>query len=362
MIYYTFALIATMFAWLSVHVKGRKLVEINGRTSIKPQRGLIVLSFLVYFIPSAIRYGIGQDYFYTYEPMFNHIVKDAKSIYTNKLIGYSEVGFTALNKLIGVFTDNAQWLFVITSLISLVLVYICIYDYSPCVPLSVFMLVLGSYYMGSYALVRQSMAIAIFAYSLRYVEKRNPIKYGICMVIAALLHTASLIYIPFYFIGTKKITKKQYLLFSVGIIVGLNVFGGVVSRIVAMTRFSNRINFNSDYNYLLSLVVLIVFYVGVYGLSEKDEDESYRVYLNVMFVSACLIGVSKFLDTSDRIIYGFYYTNFITIPYFISRGRFGKYKSLVVLGLFLSLFVLWSYEHLYYDQFYVIPYVSIFSK
>lgn len=362
MIYFVFAAVATAFAYLAVHARGRKKVIMDGRLVVRPNYSVFTVSFLVYFIPAALRYGIGQDYFYTYKPMFDHIAQESKSIYTNQLIKYSEAGFTLLNRAISIFTNDAQWLFVVCAFISLVIVYICIRDYSTNIPLSVFMLVLGSYYLGSYSLVRQSMAIAIFLYSLRYVKEKKIIKYGICMLLAVMIHSASLIYIPFYFIGTRRFTKKQYVAISLGSIVGLNLFAELISTIVALTRFSNRINVDSEYNYLLSLVVLIVFFVGVYGLNEKNGDENYRLFLNILFVSASLIGVSSFLDTSDRIIFAYYYTNFITIPHFISNGKFGRIKLIIIGGVFFSLFVLWGYEHFYYDQFAVLPYVSIFNR
>ena len=123
MIYWVFAFIATGLAYLSVHVKGRKLKVIEGQTIVYPDKILFGLSFLVYFIPAAVRYGIGQDYFYTYAPTFRWIANGDINLETHSLIRYNEWGFTVLNKAIAFFTSDYQWLFVITALISLVLVY-----------------------------------------------------------------------------------------------------------------------------------------------------------------------------------------------------------------------------------------------
>lgn len=362
MIYFVFAVLATIFAYCAVH----------GRISVKTSIGrkyqsrsvyhiFMLLSFLCYFIPSAVRYGIGQDYFYTYYPMFNFIRNGTVSIYTNSVIKYNEVGFTLINKIIGKFTDNPQWVFVITSAFCLVLAYKCIMDYSPNITFSVFMLVLGSYYMGSYSLIRQSMVIVIFLYSLRFIENRRIIPYMLCCAIAISIQTISIIFIPFYFIGSLKLTKKQYFVASLSVIVGANICRGIVLRIVQMTRFANRINLSSDYNILLSMVVCAVFVVSVLGL-KNDEDERYRLYTNILFICTCLIGISGYLDTSDRIIYAYYYTNFITIPYIFKYSAFKQSdKRLIKICVISALFILWGYEHLYYDQFSVLPYVSIFG-
>lgn len=63
MIYWVFAFIATGLAYLSVHVKGRKLKVIEGQTIVYPDKILFGLSFLVYFIPGSVRYGIGTRLF-----------------------------------------------------------------------------------------------------------------------------------------------------------------------------------------------------------------------------------------------------------------------------------------------------------
>ena len=368
MIYYGFAVIATIFAYLAVHgTVGGRLNENEKYRSKAVYHICILLSFLCYFIPSAIRYGIGQDYFYTYQPMFNYIAKGATSIYTNQVIKYSEIGFTFLNKAIAHFTSDSQWLFVVTAFICLALAYKCIDMYSINIPASVFMMVLGSYYMGSYSLIRQSIAIVLFAYSLQYVKERNLIKYLICILLATLIHTASLVYIPFYFIGNMRMKKKYYAMSTVGIIAGLNILSSLVSKIISLTRFSNRIHFGSEYNILLSIVVTTVFIIALLGYSNDmhDSDESdgmYRIFLNVLFVATCLIGISPFVDTSDRIIFGYFYTNFITIPYIMKKGHFGKYKNVFLIILIIALIALWGYEHLYYDQFSVLPYRTIFNK
>lgn len=347
MIYYVFALFASFFAYLAVHARSKVV---------------LFFSFLMYFIPASIRYGIGQDYFYTYVPMFNWIRQNAISIYTNNIIEYSEFGFNALNRLIGYFTTEPQWLFVITSAICLILAYKCIWDYSIDITMSVFFLVLGSYYIGSYSLIRQSIGIVVFIYSLRYIEQKRIVSYLLCMMVAFSVHTFSIVYVPFYFIANFKFTKKQYYIITTLSIILLNIFSSVVIHLVSMTRFANRINFSSKYNILLSFVVIVVFFVAVFGMDNETKNQRYRMFLNIHFVATCLIGLSAFLDTTDRVIFSYYYANFITIPYFIKTAKWGKYRQIIILGIFLSMAVLWGYEHLYYDQFRVLPYQSIFSR
>lgn len=294
MIYWVFAFIATGLAYLSVHVKGRKLKVIEGQTIVYPDKILFGLSFLVYFIPAAVRYGIGQDYFYTYAPTFRWIANGDINLETHSLIRYNEWGFTVLNKAIAFFTSDYQWLFVITALISLVLVYKSIKKDSVSIPFSVLMLVLGSYYLASYNFIRQCIAIAIFAYSLKYVEERKSVQYFICAALATTMHTISIIYFPFYFLGNVKLKKKLYYILPIAIIGGLAVSSPIVIRIISLTRFSRNISLGQHYNLFLSAVVLLVYYATIVGFDEKDTR--YRMYANALLIAACCIDSSDLGD------------------------------------------------------------------
>lgn len=341
MIYWIFAFIATGFAYLSVHVKGRKLKIIEGQTIVYPDKISFGLSFLVYFIPAAIRYGIGQDYFYTYAPTFRWIANKVINSETHSLIRYNEWGFTALNKIIACFTSDYQWIFVITALISLILVYQSIKKDSVNIPFSVLMLVLGSYYLASYNFVRQCIAIAIFAYSLRYVEERKPMQYFICAALATTMHTISIIYFPFYFLGNIKLKKKIYYILPIAVIGILAICQPFVIRIISLTRFSRNIRLGQHYNLFLSAVVLIVYYATIVGFNEKDKR--YRIYANDLLIATCCIGISSFTGATDRLIYAYYYINFLSIPYVFKYAKWGKNAKLIKLAIIIVLIGLWIF-------------------
>lgn len=365
MIYIFIGIIASIFAYLALHVKTVSVKRNIKMTSQQNQRQINkvfwILSFLSYFLPAALRYGVGQDYFYTYAPTFTWIHDGAINSLTHTPISYSETGFTLLNKVIAHFTDNYQWLFVITSLICMILVYKSIRDYSADIVLSVFMLLLGSFYLASYNFVRQSIAIAIFAFSLRYIERKQQGKYYISILIAISMHSISIVYLPFYFLSNLKLTKRQYAMIPVISIVGFRIISPLLVKIISLTRFSRNIVLNNDYNLLLTVAVLFVYYITLFGFSNHD-DKRYTMYLNLLMIAACFIGLSTFTGATDRLIYAYYYTNFLTIPYIYRNAKWGKNRPLAVMFLIFILCILWGYEHLFYDQFSVLPYESIWSK
>lgn len=361
MIYFIFGMFATIFAYLAVHLKGTKKIEVDGELISCPNMICLFLSFLVLFIPAAVRYRIGIDYSYTYAPTFNWIHNSEYSSITGALIQYNEVGFTWLNKVVAYFTADAQWLFVVTAFISLIFVYKSIKDQSISIPLSIFMLILGSYYLASYNFIRQCIAIAIFAYSLKFIEQKKPAKYFVCAILAVTMHTVAIVYIPFYFLQKLKIRRKVYLWLPIVAIAALSVASPLVIKVISLTRFARNISFGQDYNIVLTITVLLVYYIALFGYRNED-DNRYTLYLNILLMAASCLGASSYTRATDRLVYAFYYTNFLTLPYIIKKADWGKNRGLILFALIILLLCLWWFEHLYYDQFGVLPYQSVFSS
>jgi hypothetical protein len=59
--------------------------------------------------------------------------------------------------------------------------------------------------------MRNSKAILLFLFSLRYIEKKQIIKYIIVNTLGVLLHATAIIVLPLYFILNKKISRKLVL-------------------------------------------------------------------------------------------------------------------------------------------------------
>ena len=100
------------------------------------------------------------------------------------------------------------------------------------------------------------------------------------------------------------------------------------------------------YNLFLSAVVLLVYYATIVGFDEKDTR--YRMYANALLIAACCIGVSSFTGATDRLIYAYYYINFLSIPHIFKYAKWGKNAKLIKLAIIVVLISLWIFEHIYY--------------
>lgn len=132
-------------------------------------------------------------------------------------------GYVLLNLICKFITPSFQFLLAIVSVIIILLYARAIKEYSPFIWLSLILYVLINYYP-SFFLLRQYLAMGVFLYSLKYVVKREPVRYGICMLIALSFHTTALIAMPLYFLYGIKNTKLNMLLLLLGSVAAIIVF------------------------------------------------------------------------------------------------------------------------------------------
>lgn len=154
LVYIIMIIVSCFFAFLACKNTNNKFNKI-----------LFVLTFLPLFVVSAIRFNVGRDYMDTYVYTFNKILYGATHIRI-------DFGFYFLNKLIIIFGGSYQWVFIISSFIINFFICKSIYEQSEDKFLSVFIYICGTLYFFTLNGVRQSMALSLFYYSLKYIEKK----------------------------------------------------------------------------------------------------------------------------------------------------------------------------------------------
>ena len=80
MIYVLTLVLSSIFAFCYDHASNKKQMTV-----------FFILTLIMPFFVMALRYGVGQDYFYTYVPVFNSVLNNT---YSSDL----EIGFLWLNK------------------------------------------------------------------------------------------------------------------------------------------------------------------------------------------------------------------------------------------------------------------------
>lgn len=164
---------------------------------------LLVAIFLVLFLLSAMRIGIGNDY-WTYRFNFLHIISgDTKISY--------ELGFKYLVKALQAMFgyDNYLIVFAFMSFFTCLLFVKGIYVNSDWFVASFFLFMANGFYFMSFSNVRYYFVLAICIYAMRYVFEKDYVKYVLWIVFAAFFHKSVLLVIPAYLLAYYlKWTKK----------------------------------------------------------------------------------------------------------------------------------------------------------
>jgi hypothetical protein len=177
-IYNSILIFSFLFAFLSEHIK-EKYLKLFFRFT----------TFLCLWIPSAIRVGIGTDYY-----GYVGLLQDMKNGIIDEHI---ESGFNFINKIIVFLNIDSQWLFVITSFFTLFFLFLSIKRYF-CLSILFYNLLL--LYLYSYNIVRQGLAVTIIMYAITNMMAGHKVKYIVLVLFAALFHKISLVFLPFIFI------------------------------------------------------------------------------------------------------------------------------------------------------------------
>lgn len=234
----------------------------------------VILTILMILI-SGFRYDVGMDY-PIYEDMYNKII-NGQSV-------RGEWGFVAICKLCISIGGNAQLMFFIFAIATILLFYKSYRLFSPNVIMSLtIFLCLGQLYLNTFNIVRQSLAIAIFAYSIKYIVNKNPFKYFIAIFIASLFHTTALILAPLYFVLRVKWSK----LIKVVFLAVLASSSGIIINIIQNSpyevylRFERYTHSASIINILyLGLGLLIILYESKLMATYKDRN----VFINLNLI------------------------------------------------------------------------------
>ena len=162
-----------------------------------------ILAILPLALVSSLRVGVGTDYYYTYYPGFLHIL-DGGDSYEREFIPF----FNSLNKFIQLFSDNPQWIFVITSFIYMIFMTFAIIRMSKNWVVSALILFLGNYFFDSLNIVRQACAVSIASCALSYSIDKKYFRTILLAGLSVCFHTSAFILIPIYILCSLRRAEK----------------------------------------------------------------------------------------------------------------------------------------------------------
>lgn len=151
--------------------------------------------FAVLFALSALRIGIGNDY-WVYRDNFLHIISgDTKVSY--------EIGFKVLVKALqGLFGyDNYRIVFAVMAFLTSFFFVKGLFDTADWFAMSFFLFMANGFYFMSFSNVRYYFALAVCTYAMKFLFRKDYVRFVFWIVFAAFFHQSVLLVMPVYLIA-----------------------------------------------------------------------------------------------------------------------------------------------------------------
>ena len=192
------------------------------RSSLKPRNRFINIMTVVMILQSGLRnVAVGPDtyaYFKKFEGIVRYSWGDiANAFYSTYIAGVGkDPGYLVFMKLSSILIDNYQvFLFLIAIIFFLALrsmmrrFCLTVFD------VLVAVLVYQALFYGFFSItgIRQTLAVALLFFSIRFVQDRQFFPFLLICLVALTLHKSSVIFLPFYFVA--RIKKPKVLLLCV---------------------------------------------------------------------------------------------------------------------------------------------------
>lgn len=343
------------------------LLSYNGLKTLKNNKKkgyiYIICSGVPFLLVSCLRYNVGTDYMFRY-------VHDFKIFQNGGNVKNLEIGMRLLMKLIIFFNANYQWIFVITSILIISLIFFVIYRDSPMPWLSILLFFLIGHFFNSLNIVRQYVAISITLYGSIYLIKNNYKKWLLSIFIGCLFHTSSLISI--LLLIPKKLSENNKLLdiklipvFTIIIILFKDILRKLLIIFLSVTRFS--VYFNSEFDisnfqiipFTYNVILLFIFIYIIVNNKKEINDKKIYYYFNIQYILIIIVLCTNVIDIFSRIIYYFSIYQLISIPYFLSKIKHNFNFKIIIILMFA---IILGYTNIFHNENEVVPYNSIFES
>lgn len=240
-----------------------------------------------------------------------------------------EIGYLIFNKLISLFCNNGQVVFIVSGAFIYYSVGRFILKYSRMPLLSLLLFLTYGYFSSSMNILRQFIAISILLYSFSYILKGRFVKFLLIVILASLFHTTSFLFIFAYLARYVKPSLKSFLICILLAIIGSYAFnillGEMLSIFNAYQHYDGGKYFGdtraaSILYVIISSLVLLLSFILLKGKSKNGNhsisDFNYEINCELILVlfGVCLYILSLKLNILDRIAIYYNIFSIVLLP------------------------------------------------
>lgn len=289
--YMIFEVISLFFLFVAQKMK-EKDDELKHNENIKNKKN-IIQKYYLYLIMSAIPLiiligfrdiSVGYDTSAYVETFF----RITKGEITASDGDWLSIGYIAICKLIGLFSDNNYVLYnTIIGILTVFFFYKAIMNNSKNSTFSLYLLFSTCLFYQTFNQSRQMLAIAIVLYSWKFIENNKMKKFLFFILLAFSIHKSAIIMMPFYWLTKAKINYKNIMLY---IIFAFSIFAffDVIQKMLLLTHYgqvyTERGMFISQTSTWLNLsfrFLIVILCMIFYKYTRREEKKSLNKLINV---------------------------------------------------------------------------------
>ena len=303
---------------------------------------------------------------YIYGEVFDSIadVTTEHGSYTEKgsfLFFPGEFGYTALNILISFYTEN-RYIFILSiTIITYLLLFIDLKRYTENYSFAL-ILFMGLWFFFSFTYLRQVLGATVAWLGIRYVIRRNLLKFLLVCFVAFSIHNSAIVFVPLYFIPIRKFGKGTVVAVMIlALLLGLSPIPNALFAAYESNSAFERVN---DYNategfrvmYLLEAFFFLVIILSNYKNIIQTKTNTVLLNMALGFCAILLFFIRS--ENGGRI--GWYYM----IGLISTLTNICVSKRSYAITPYLMIFVCFAlYMRIYFSwNTLVYPYKTFFSE
>ena len=304
-------------------------------------RVCILSVFLILFALSACRLNVGNDYAKYVE--FMHLINCDAYVPT-------EIGFNLLVKLIYGLSgyENYLLVFAVYAFVTILVFLLAMYEQSDDFPLTFFLFMSLGYYFQTFSTVRYYLALALALYSMKFVLRRQWVRFVVLILLGSTFHKSLLVVIPLYFLASLPWKKWQLAvgaLFCTTFLFCRDFYLKAVVLLYPTYEDTEYLEGGTSYiNIMRCAAVLIfaglVFYMQKHGNGEREAEDGagmrFRFYFYLNLGALVLYVFCSFLPIISRIGYYLTISHILFLPMLLGRVEDKRWRKLFRLGILLA--------------------------
>lgn len=332
------------------------------------------IALIILMSVSVCRWDIGNDY----ANYARHAIELAKEVNMHGGVlgtyqyneGRAEITYIFLSWLFGTFPGNYVWTIGTYAIITQMFIFLSLKRVNGYF-WGFFALFITEFLFFSWDIVRQSAAITVILFAVEYIKQGHPMKWILCVIIAALFHTSAIILFPVYFLRWIKVCDFVLvsLIIVVTILMWLGILTGVMSEITAYFALFeyyegyadnvSTLNVAESTFYKLRLVLYACFWSGIIILLPQKE----KLYKIMITIGSCIFLFAMNSLTLLRISWYFLIVILVALPLVFQSKKMKGIRRAIFSGILGAMVLMFSIDIVRNSNVRgCVPFDSIFSE